>query len=1607
MAQIDTLTEVNKAIEAQKKLLLDVSKVMKNQLDISLQLKAAAIGGGDVAKTAEAYKNLSGMLDGASEAAEKHEKGLNNLGNMSEKVKKQMLGIADGSDKAGKSLGIMSVAAAGVRGAFKGLEFTTNVMSGLDGLIGTVGSAMWDLAKTVIAFPFALWDGLFSKAAGLAANTEWRQALENIRKEFGNLATGASKAMIDMTHHMRGALDETGLRVRRIFGNRAEILTWITGVAKSMGNMFQLLRDKGQLADKDVERFGALYKGLGVSEEGMKAVAREALLSGKTVVAQMTDMANYAIQMGKAYGINAKEISKDMQSMMLDLKHFGGLSKKAMSEASIYARKLGMDVKDLAGLLDTFDTLDAGMEASAKLNQTLGLNLNGLELMNAAAKGGPTEVAEAVRKSMKEQGFSIATLNRQQQNMMASTLGLTNEQLQLMDVQNKGASLDDIKKKGAAAQKAQLSQAEATHQLASSIERLVKTMEPLQKGLFAAFFDGFQKGVFRSYEFRKILLEIRQVLWIVTRAGRELGYAFVQMFPGVKDIFKGIQDFFSPDRWRKMMRKVINTFKEFFTDMQNNPEAGLKKLFESLKKIFFNHFDRSNPAGMKIIEGFKTFFTSILKAVIGGAKAMIPVVMEALTNLLKGITKFLKGGIPDSFTKGASGIGDQILVVLSDLWKTIKKSWPALKEAAIELLTYLKDTIWNWAMEHKMLIASVLGIMMAPSIIGAIVSSSMTIFGGLFVKGLLGTTKMIAGSPAVKEGFKKVFGGLNSTAGSANSMTSHVSAVKPPGGEAPSVGKTLKWAAYIAGAMTVLIAAVVGLAVLLKTYAPNLTAAQVGLSLLVIGGAAAILAELSLVAVAVKLGSSVAGSAMSGMWMYGLFVGAATLLIAGIVLLMGSIPLSPTKMLAGAAAMGIITVVLLAMAPLALAAIAFAAVIGATGGLIGGGILAAGLAAMGAFAVDVVEIAKKIIKAAAQIDISGGIETKVKLVISIMNALSGFATAIGSILKSIPTTPDGDMRKFNSAINRITRFVTDIKETVKTFAVQILAIASALDTSSLSKVSIVVEIIRSLTSMLGTLGSVLNNASANASIIDSAAAPLDNMTTAMENIFRPGNGPMVRLVRIIGLVIGLFKNLPTVEPANLKAMSEAVVPVMTGITSMISSLAASSKNFKKEQIETVTKYIKDISNSMFGAGDDSSIIVGIRNILNAFVDAAVMMDETQLPKIQAFAEILSGLFGALSSILEVIAPLASNPILNRPAGTRIKNMEAMGELITTVLNSVKQFLPDVVKGILEVTSKISDVKGLSSKITILKSVVEFIGSLTGVLNQLNWTAKGADDGDRKLAVRGLTNLFLLVHNTEDGLDIFQLLTGIMLSMSKIDTGLLSKVTGLPPLKPAMNKIKAIAEMFGSIGGIFGSLEQVKKFSSTGLDAGKIIMAPLVNILKEIGRGPFKEALGGLGGIDMGQLTKASTIFYKISSMAYNIASAAYNIKKATANLKTKGGGDAMVELTKFLGGDENSGLIGMIGKVNQINLAMANMTPINVGGKLDAVGTILGVSGQKLQIRNQGFTVAVNFNVSMDAIQIENILAERGLDTTPNQQHKSRFSPGTFIPLESSGDDGG
>ena len=161
-------------------------------------------------------------------------------------------------------------------------------------------------------------------------------------------------------------LSGTGLSISQVFGpgpeGAAAALKFVSEQATGMGASFYGARE-------EIKQMGGAFvaytKGLGLSGEQTGALAKAAKATGKSLEAMLQETSNYALQMGDAFGMSGKQIAKDMADMTKDVATFGTLAPKELAQISVYARKLGIDIKDLQGVVNKFDNFeDAAKSAS-------------------------------------------------------------------------------------------------------------------------------------------------------------------------------------------------------------------------------------------------------------------------------------------------------------------------------------------------------------------------------------------------------------------------------------------------------------------------------------------------------------------------------------------------------------------------------------------------------------------------------------------------------------------------------------------------------------------------------------------------------------------------------------------------------------------------------------------------------------------------------------------------------------------------------------------------------------------------------------------------------------------------------------------------------------------------------------------------------------------------------------------------------------------------------------------------------------------------------------------------------------------------------------------
>lgn len=666
--QLDLATKLNAIIDQIAKGAQKLEQSFESQVTIVERL-AAAMGKVD---TRQARKELDALNDTKLDSLQK---AIDDTTTSSSSMLSKLQDVAETLEK--KFPTSAAIAVAGISGLHQGIRNMIAMTKGTASFFSTVTSGLFNITASVVAIPFKLLTGLVGFAANATmGSNELRQAIEALRKEFGTLAGPTNKTITTMSFSLKGFKD-TGLSTWRVFGTLAERFQAFRELAHSMGPEFQLLTSEFK------ENGGAILayqKGLGVSNEEMKGVADKAITSNKTFASVLKDVTKYSLEMGKSFGIDGKLISRDMGKALGDVKHFAGATIKQITEADVYARKLGLSLEKITGTLDAFETFDSAAENVSKLSQAFGVQVDAFKLME---KQDPASQLDELRKAFLKTGKSADTMSRQELKLLAQTTGLDEATAKMaFSSKNQGVSMDEIRKKSGEAEKKTLTQAEAMKKLADSIERLVKQGGSLPNSFFAAFIKGFTGGVQASKPFRMMIYDIRESLRETIRQGVKLGRTFVDIFPGIKDLFTGLDQLFKPKKFRVFMSGIRQDFTQFFKDLTTG-NFSFEKLMGSIRKSFFDFFDVEAGPGRDALEGFKTTFATLAKIAASGTRWIADKIAEgigSITDFIRDPKKMLQ-----RLKVGATEGGSFVATALAPMLDSLEHAWTVITPALSKL----------------------------------------------------------------------------------------------------------------------------------------------------------------------------------------------------------------------------------------------------------------------------------------------------------------------------------------------------------------------------------------------------------------------------------------------------------------------------------------------------------------------------------------------------------------------------------------------------------------------------------------------------------------------------------------------------------------------------------------------------------------------------------------------------------------------------------------------------------------------------------------------------------------------------------------------------------
>lgn len=591
-----------------------------------------------------------------------------------------------------------------------GFNISKNFFGNIWRMGRTAVGVLVDIAKVVAGMPGAFLE--FMQGAATGGVDAYRVALEELREEFGNLATGTSLSVRSMNESMRN-FSATGLSFGRVFGygreGLAAALKEFQKIATEMGPIFNRFAADSRGMSREIV---VLAKGANITGEGFRAMQLAADNGGESIRVAMNGMIRGLAMAEREFGIASKEIGKDVNAMLKDLGSFGVMSRDTMIKTSVYARRLGLSIEALKKVMDKYLNFEDAAQSAAGMAEAFNMNIDAMRMMR---EQDPTRRLDMLRQAFFRTGRNIDQMSIAERRHLANLSGMSEEETRIAFAQRNralsGAQLDAQMRRS---QRQQMTQVQALQQVAKSIKLLVLSGNPLQGSFFDIFIRGFKQGIMWSREFRGAVRAIQQSMRVIFMSGREVGRMFAHLFPGFKEFFGGVRDLFNPRRYRALMTQVKAQFREFFTSLSdpNRRDSALGTFMRNMRTNFLNYFTQGSPAARRTAEGFKTFFKTIGVLAVQGAKYLLEQLRDGTKKALDAVRAVLlnprgiRQGLRELFAPGtnvAGTMGSQLTSTFQEVFQyAASQLGPVLGQLWDTVVGFISDRRVQQALEDKL-----------------------------------------------------------------------------------------------------------------------------------------------------------------------------------------------------------------------------------------------------------------------------------------------------------------------------------------------------------------------------------------------------------------------------------------------------------------------------------------------------------------------------------------------------------------------------------------------------------------------------------------------------------------------------------------------------------------------------------------------------------------------------------------------------------------------------------------------------------------------------------------------------------------------------------------
>lgn len=1463
-------------------------------------------------------------------------------------------------------------AAAGALVGFK--QGLTNVAAAAKvgiNFVKTLTGTLFRLGGAILSIPFKMFSAIIDIADSAGGGTdELREAIENLRGEYGSLKQETPQAIMSTAKELKGFSD-TGLSAFRIFGNMANRLKEVAQLATDMGAVFESFTDEFR------ENGGAILawqRGLGLSGEQMKTIGQRAKTMGTTMSEELMMIQKLSQGMGKDFGIAAKNISKDMATAAANVKQFGGATIKQMAQASVYVRRLGVELDKVVGLMDAFDTFENAAQNASKLSQAFGVQIDAFKMLKAQSVD---EVLDTMRQGFARAGKDASSFNRQQISLLASTTNLDPAiAKQVFSLKNQGVSLDKVRASAEKSEKRTLSQAEAMKELADAIKRMVQSGGgDGAKGFFAKYLAGISRGIQSTVAFRTMIWSIRRAMWETRYEGVRLGRALVENFPGMKKYFEGIKGFFTRDKFKPLIKGVTDDIIGFVKGMSSG-NYSFETLMNKLRKRFFNYFDQSSESGRNVVKGFKEMFAAISKIAGAAIRWMSSKVRDGIVFITDLITGKRKLG-------DVSGLGF-FANALEPLFEAFKYAWQEITPVLLEALSHIGDMVLGWIKAKLLPLLS----SMAPYI-------ALALFGPALVRGLLGALMGAAGGKLLAVGKKFLDRLLPKAAATAKGAElgaaieqgrqanqRKIKAIHGPGfkpsaagggagasksieagasGAQTAMGPLLKLAGFIAFAG-------MGIAVALGAIRLAMLGMTLEQAMSMMGVIVAVAVASIPLALALKIVNPLLKDDKS--LLKGLSTLSAVLIAMGLVgaalgWLFSKIAAADMLKSVGEFMLSL-SLVFLAMIPVVLAAAALGGLllIPAVGALIAGSIVG-GMAAIGAAVLGLAGVAVSILGIISAVNVGADLKAKTDAFVSVMNVIAPFAKTVAdimgelqpSIIELLTFTSFKD--KVDSAVSFITTLFGDENNNKGI-------------TGLLNKVTGILMVFTMFPG-IGSAARVFSDVMSGLSSAMTALAPPPAFYDAITNwlgfsidAISQAKGWIeamgTQLISLIGVITPFVKTLLS---SNIPSSSgvEAIAKVIGSVGALVGSIMPSPEFFEAfKETSSASLLIISAENSTLNSGKLIAFMTTYfekigpliekfsSGVVNDILREVSKVDTGKLEKLGPLAEIMK----AVADLIKTISDPSKVPQVDAKKIGGMNNvvnitntLPDFGRVLEQVGEKMGPFISRLVKAVQGVPA---DDKVFMQKLEAAKTMFSLLGEIRGLIDAV----------PKEEATEGKTAIPPSLHEklleSIDSINEFlRAMAGTKLSslLSNIERlgGQLVAQRGQTPISKTMTKL---ADFFKQLSESVGSMKTIAEADMPTPAAMTQKLETIIGVLN---------AMSSKTAAMSGALTRAST---SIGSTSKTLKDYGFNLGSMARAIREGGIAQGLKAVSD------------VIQKVNEINTALEQPKTFDVATKLKVLANNIGMgSDASFNFDVPKANITINLKVEMNAKDMEKAIVMR------------------------------